>query len=209
MNLNIFKAYDVRGVYPTELDETMFHQIGRAFVVYLSAKRIGVGRDMRLSSPSLTAAFIAGAREQGADVVDYGMISTDMIYYAVATDDLDGGAQITASHNPKQYNGCKMVGRGNVPLSGDAGISDIRDMIAGDRIPPPAARPGGLTQRLVLDGYVKHVLSFIDPAIIKPYKTVLDAGCGMGGLVAPPLFKALPCKVDAPLLRRGRHLPDS
>ena len=197
MNLNIFKAYDVRGVYPTELDETMFHQIGRAFVVYLSANRIGVGRDMRLSSPSLTAAFIAGAREQGADVVDYGMISTDMIYYAVATDDLDGGAQITASHNPKQYNGCKMVGRGNVPLSGDAGISDICDMIAGDRIPPPAARPGGLTQRLVLDGYVKHVLSFIDPAIIKPYKTVLDAGCGMGGLVAPPLFKALPCKVDA------------
>ncbi len=197
MNLNIFKAYDVRGVYPTELDETMFHQIGRALVVYLNAKRIGVGRDMRLSSPSLAAAFIAGAREQGADVVDYGMISTDMIYYAVGTDDLDGGAQITASHNPKQYNGCKMVGRGNVPLSGDAGISDIRDMIAGDRIPRPAARPGGLTQRLVLDGYVKHVLSFIDPTIIKPYKTVLDAGCGMGGLVAPPLFKALPCNVDA------------
>ena len=83
MNPHIFKAYDVRGVYPTELDETIFHQIGRAFVVYLKAKRIGVGRDMRLSSPSLSAAFIAGAREQGADVVDYGMISTDMIYYAV------------------------------------------------------------------------------------------------------------------------------
>ena len=110
MNPNIFKAYDVRGLYPAELDEQMFHQIGRAFVAYLKAKRIGVGRDMRLSSPSLAAAFIAGAREQGADVVDYGMIATDMIYYAVATDDLDGGAQITASHNPKQYNGCKMVG---------------------------------------------------------------------------------------------------
>ena len=87
---------------------------------------------MRLSSPSLAAAFIAGAREQGADVVDFGMISTDMLYYAVGTDDLDGGAQITASHNPKQYNGCKMVGRGNMPLSGDSGISDIRDMIAGE-----------------------------------------------------------------------------
>jgi phosphomannomutase len=125
------------------------------------------------------------------------MIATDMIYYAVGTDDLDGGAQITASHNPKQYNGCKMVGRGNVPLSGDAGISDIREMIAGKRIPPAAAKPGNLTQRSALDGYVQHVLSFIDPAIIKPFRTVLDAGCGMGGLVAPPLFKALPCKVDA------------
>ena len=197
MNPNIFKAYDVRGVYPTELDEAIFHEIGRAFVTYLKARRIGVGRDMRVSSPSLAAAFIAGAREQGADVVDYGMIATDMIYYAVGTDDLDGGAQITASHNPKQYNGCKMVGRGNVPLSGDAGISDIRDMIAGKRIPPAAAKPGNLTQRSALDGYVQHVLSFIDPAIIKPFRTVLDAGCGMGGLVAPPLFKALPCKVDA------------
>ena len=197
MNPNIFKAYDVRGVYPTELDEATFHEIGRAFVTYLKARRIGVGRDMRVSSPSLAAAFIAGAREQGADVVDYGMIATDMIYYAVGTDDLDGGAQITASHNPKQYNGCKMVGRGNVPLSGDAGISDIRDMIAGKRIPPAAAKPGGVSQRSVLEGYVQHVLSFIDPAIIKPFRTVLDAGCGMGGLVAPPLFKALPCKVDA------------
>ena len=197
MNPNIFKAYDVRGVYPTELDEAIFHEIGRAFVTYLKARRIGVGRDMRVSSPGLAAAFIAGAREQGADVVDYGMIATDMIYYAVGTDDLDGGAQITASHNPKQYNGCKMVGRGNVPLSGEAGISDIRDMIAGKRIPAAAAKPGTLTQRSALDGYVQHVLSFIDPAIIKPFRTVLDAGCGMGGLVAPPLFKALPCKVDA------------
>src|SRR5262245_5613021 len=113
MNPNIFKAYDVRGVYASEFNEQDFHQIGRGFVAYLKAKRIGVGRDMRVSSPGLAQAFIAGAREQGADVVDYGMISTDMIYYAVASDDLDGGAQITASHNPKQYNGAKMVGRGN------------------------------------------------------------------------------------------------
>jgi phosphomannomutase len=197
MNPNIFKAYDVRGLYPAELDEQTFHQIGRAFVAYLKARRIGVGRDMRLSSPALAAAFIAGAREQGADVIDYGMITTDMIYYAVGTDELDGGAQITASHNPKQYNGCKMVGRGNHPLSGDAGISDIRDMISGNRIPSPDATPGGLTSRTILHGYVKHVLGFIDPSIIKPFKVVLDAGCGMAGLVGPELFKALPCKVDA------------
>jgi phosphomannomutase len=197
MNPTIFKAYDVRGLYPAELDERIFHQIGRAFVEYLKATRIGVGRDMRVSSPSLAAAFIAGAREQGAEVVDYGMISTDMIYYAVGTDDLDGGAQITASHNPKQYNGCKMVGRGNHPLSGDAGISDIRNMISAGAIPPPAAKPGPLTHRTILDGYVKHVLGFIDPSIIKPFKVVLDAGCGMAGMVAPELFKALPCTIDA------------
>ena len=197
MNPQIFKAYDVRGLYPAELDEQIFHQIGRAFVAYLKAKRIGVGRDMRMSSPSLAAAFIAGAREQGADVIDYGMIATDMIYYAVATDDLDGGAQITASHNPKHYNGCKMVGRGNHPLSGDEGISDIRDMIAGNRIPSAAATPGGLSHRTILEGYARHVLSFIDSSIIKPFKVVLDAGCGMAGLAAPELFKTLPCKVDS------------
>ncbi|HKY20897.1 MAG TPA: phosphomannomutase/phosphoglucomutase [Vicinamibacterales bacterium] len=196
MNPHIFKAYDVRGIYQTELDEQSFHAIGRAFVAYLKARRIGVGRDMRTSSPSLAAAFIAGAREQGADVVDYGMISTDMIYYAVGTDDLDGGAQITASHNPKQYNGCKMVGRGNVPLSGDKGISDIRDMIAANQIPPAASAQGSHSPRSILDGYAKHVLGFIDPSIVKPFRVVLDGGCGMAGLVAPELFKALPCKTE-------------
>ena len=196
MNPQIFKAYDVRGIYPTELDEQVFHNIGRAFVAYLKGKRIGVGRDMRVSSPSLAEAFIAGAREQGAEVIDYGMISTDMIYYAVATDDLDGGAQITASHNPKQYNGCKMVGRGNVPLSGDSGISDIRDMIAAAGIPSPASAPGGIQQRTLMDGYIRHVLSFIDVSILEPYRAVLDAGCGMAGLVAPELFRTLPCKTE-------------
>src|SRR6187549_554254 len=185
MNTEIFKAYDVRGVYPTELDEQGFRQIGQAFVAFLKARRIGVGRDMRVSSPSLSAAFIEGAREQGADIVDFGMIATDMLYYGVGSEDLDGGAQITASHNPKQYNGCKMVGKGNIPLSGDSGISDIRDMIANNRIPAPAAQPGKKSSRPILEGYAKHVMSFVDPSIIKPYNVVLDAGCGMAGLVAP------------------------
>jgi phosphomannomutase len=196
MNPAIFKAYDVRGIYPGELDENVFRDMGRAFVAYLKAGRIGIGRDMRVSSPSLSAAFIEGALEQGADVVDYGMISTDMLYYGVGNDGLDGGAQITASHNPKQYNGCKMVGKGNVPLSGDSGISDIRDMIAAGKIPGPAARPGSRASRELMDGYVKHVLSFIDPSIVKPFNVVLDAGCGMGGLVAPELFARLPCKTE-------------
>ena len=197
------------GIYPAELDEQSFHQIGRAFVAYLKAKRIGVGRDMRMSSPSLAAAFIAGAREQGADVIDYGMIATDMIYYAVATDDLDGGAQITASHNPKQYNGCKMVGRGNHAAQRRQGISDIRDMIAGNRIPPPAATPGvSPSGRSWTDTSSTCSASSIR-RIIKPFKVVLDAGCGMAGLVAPELFKALPCKVDASVFHDRRHLPHS
>ena len=127
----IFKAYDVRGIYPTEIQEEVTRQIGRAFVSYLNAKRIAVGRDMRLSSPSLSAAFIKGAMSQGADVVDYGLMGTDSLYFAVAKGHFDGGAEITASHNPKNYNGIKLVQREALPLSGDAGLSDIRDMILG------------------------------------------------------------------------------
>src|SRR6187431_3040220 len=158
----IFKAYDVRGLYPEELTEQTFRLIGRAYVAYLGAGTIAVSRDMRLSSPSLAAAFIAGACEQGADVVDYGMCATDMLYFGVVRDGLDGGAQITASHNPKEYNGIKMVRREAFPLSGDAGIGEIRDMVAGNSFPPPAATPGSLTTMNVLDDYVEHVMSFID-----------------------------------------------
>jgi phosphomannomutase len=190
---SIFKAYDVRGLYPGELNETAARAIGRAFVAYLNARRIGVSHDMRLSSPSLTEAFIDGARAQGADVIDYGLCATDMLYFAVVRDGLDGGAQITASHNPKEYNGIKMVRQEAFPLSGDAGIGDIREMIARDAI-PPGAGGGSLEQRSVLDDYVDRVMSFIDPAAIAPFHVVLDAGSGMGGLVAPRLFDRLPCR---------------
>ena len=188
----IFKAYDVRGVYPDQLGEDLARQIGRAFVTYLDARRIAVSRDMRVSSPAIAAAFTDGALAQGADVVDYGMLGTDMLYYAVARDKLDGGAQITASHNPKQYNGMKMVREQAFPLSGDAGISEIRDMVLSDSIPTSATR-GRRTTGQLLDDYLDHVLSFVDPSVIRPFQLVLDAGNGMGGLVAPPLFDRLPC----------------
>jgi phosphomannomutase len=196
MNINpsIFKAYDVRGLYPSEVNEDAAREIGRGFVAYLQAKRIAVSRDMRLSSPSVAAAFIEGARAQGADVVDYGMNGTDMLYYAVARDGHDGGAQITASHNPKEYNGIKMVRREAFPLSGDAGIGDIRDMITTGRVPKDADRPGGISRMALLNDYVEKVLSFIDPALIKPFNVVLDAGNGIAGMVAPPLFDRLPCR---------------
>jgi phosphomannomutase len=194
INPSIFKAYDIRGLAPSEINEEVARQIGRGFVTYLKAKRIGVSRDMRVSSPELAAAFIDGARLQGADVIDYGMAPTDMMYFAVVKDGLEGGAQITASHNPKQYNGIKMVRRGAEPLSGDAGLGDIRDMIAGDRLPAPPGRRGSIESRNVLPDYVQKVMSFIDPALIKPFDVVLDAGSGMGGLVAPELFDRLAAK---------------
>jgi len=191
---SIFKAYDVRGIYPTELNEDIARLVGRAFVAYLDARRIGVSRDMRVSSPSLAAAFVDGAREQGADVVDYGMCGTDMLYFGVARDGLDGGAQITASHNPKDYNGMKMVRREAFPLSGDAGIGDIRDMVIGGTIPAPSRARGHVEARDLLDDYVGRVLSFVDVSAIRPYNVVLDAGSGMAGLVAPKLFERLPCR---------------
>jgi phosphomannomutase len=188
---NIFKAYDIRGVYPGEVDEDAARAIGAAFVTYLQAKRIAVGRDMRLSSPALAAAFIDGATSQGADVVDYGMIATDMLYFAVASDGHDGGVEITASHNPKQYNGMKLVRREAFPLSGEAGISEIREMIARNDVPAAATTSGRVTTKNVLDPYVDHVMSFVDPSLIHPFNVVLDAGSGMGGLVAPKLFERL------------------
>ena len=191
---SIFKAYDIRGVYPDELDEALAHDAGRAFVAYLGARRIAVGRDMRLSSPSMAEAFIDGARTQGANVVDHGQIGTDMMYFAVARGEFDGGAEITASHNPKQYNGVKMVRRHALPLSGDSGIGEMRDMIIGHSIPEPPGNLGTLSTAHILDDYVEQVVSFIDASAIAPFNVVLDAGSGMAGLVAPPLFDRLGCR---------------
>ena len=194
LNPSIFKAYDIRGLYPGEINEDIARQIGRGFVSYLKASQIGVSRDMRVSSPALAQAFIEGAREQGATVIDYGMLGTDMMYYAVVKDGLEGGAQITASHNPGEYNGIKMVRAGAQPLSGDAGIGDIRDMIANDAVPAPAATRGSIRSHNILPQYVEKVMSFIDTSVIKPFNVVLDAGSGMAGLVAPALFDRLPCQ---------------
>src|SRR5512137_1147495 len=129
----IFKAYDIRGLFPSQLDAEVARRVGRAFVDYLGARRIAVGRDCRLSSPELAQAFVAGARSQGAEVTDIGVVGTDVLYYAVASRDLDGGAMVTASHNPKQWNGLKMVRRGALALSGDAGIKELREWLAAGR----------------------------------------------------------------------------
>ena len=129
-----------------------------------------------------------------------------MMYFAVARDGHDGGAQITASHNPKEYNGIKLVRREAFPLSGDAGIGDIRDMVNQGRLPAPPATRGTRRESEMLDDYVNHVMSFIDPSVVKPFKVVLDAGSGIAGMVAPKLFARLPCRVDAAVLRGRRHV---
>ena len=191
---DVFKAYDVRGLYPSEITLELFHLLGRAFVAYLGPGRYATTRDMRLSSPSLSQAFIDGAKAQGGNIVDYGLASTDMMYFAVAADHLDGGAMITASHNPKQYNGCKLVRREAFPLSGESGIREMKEMILGNALPPAASTPGRYEKRDIMNRYIDHVMSFIDQSVIKPFNVVLDAGSGVAGLVAPRLFEQLPCR---------------
>jgi phosphomannomutase len=195
INESVFKAYDVRGLYPSEVNEDLFYQLGRAFIAYLGAGgQYGIARDMRVSSPSLGDAFIKGALAQGGQLIDYGLVGTDQMYYAVAADKLDGGAQITASHNPGEYNGCKMVRKEAFPLSGEAGIKEMREMIAAGSIPAAPVTPGTIETRDIMDRYIEHVMSFVDEKAIKPFNVVLDAGSGIAGIVAPRLFDRLPCK---------------
>jgi phosphomannomutase len=192
----IFKAYDVRGLYPSQLTGAIARRIGCAFVEYLGAKRIAVGRDVRTSSPEIAAGFIAGARSQGCVVTDIGVVGTDMMYFFVASHDLDGGAIITASHNPKEWNGVKMVRKGALALSGDAGIKEIREaLVAGQYADDPGdVGPAVLAQAIDTD-YADHVLSFIDVARVPKLKVVLDTGNGMGAVGAAAILGRLPLEL--------------
>ena len=188
----IFKAYDIRGLSPSELNPPLARRIGIAFIDYLEARTIAIGRDMRDTSPGLAEAFIEGARSRGASVIDIGMVSTDMLYFAVASQSLDGGAMLTASHNPKQYNGIKLVRAGAVALSGDAGIKEVRDGALGPEPAPFTGPVGSLILKDVADAYVAHCLGFIDAKKLSPLRLVLDAGNGMGGPAAERIFARLP-----------------
>jgi phosphomannomutase len=186
----VFKAYDVRGIHPTEIDEDGAYRIGRAFVEHFGLGRIAVGRDMRVSAPTMTAAVIDGAADGGADVLDLGMIGTEMIYYAVGELALDGGIVVTASHNPKQYSGMKIVRAGALPVGGDSGLDDVRRAaVAGFG---EVARRGEVTPTDIWDGFVAKVLSFVDPESLRPLRIVVDAANGMAGTMLPPLLERLP-----------------
>jgi phosphomannomutase len=191
----VFKAYDVRGLYPSELDEEGARAIGRAYVEHFEPKEIAVGRDMRLSSPTMHEAFVRGASEAGADVVDIGMVGTEMLYHAVGELGLDGGATITASHNPKDYTGAKIVRRGALPVGGDSGLLEIRDRALSAQDTSGGQTPGRVQERDVYPGFVEKVMSFIDPAAVKPLHVVIDGANGMAGSMLPPILERLP--VDA------------
>ncbi len=195
LNQAIFKSYDVRGIYPSELTDDVAYEIGGAFVALLDAKSIVVGRDMRPSGEKLFEAFARGATQAGADVAYVGMVSTDALYFAVGKYGYDGGVMITASHNPAQYNGMKFTKQEAQALSLDTGLSTIRDHILNGTVPPKATSPGKITHRDILDDFAAHCLSFIDPKKVKPYKIAIDAGNGMAGETVPHVFKHLPCEI--------------
>jgi phosphomannomutase len=188
----VFKAYDIRGVYPDELDEEGAYAIGRAYVEQFEPRRIAVGRDMRLSSPQMQAAVIRGAADAGADVLDLGLIGTEMLYFAVGSLGLEGGIAVTASHNPKQYTGMKIVRRGALPVGGDSGLLDVRDRALAEPGPSPSSNPGSVSQHDIWPEYVERVLSFVDVSAIRPLRVVIDAANGMAGAMLPPVLEHLP-----------------
>jgi phosphomannomutase len=193
----VFKAYDVRGLYPRELDEDGAYRVGRAYVEHFEPRSIAVGRDMRLSSPSMTKAVIEGATDAGADVFDLGLIGTEMLYFAVGDRGLDGGICVTASHNPKDYTGMKIVRRGALPVGGDSGLLDVRTgaMSLPDRSEgqtPGHVPKGHVEQTDVWPAFVDKVLSFVDAEAIHPLRVVVDAANGMAGAMLPPVLERLP-----------------
>ncbi len=190
----IFKAYDIRGTYPDQLNEEIAYKVGRALVEYLSAKNVAVGRDMRLSSPKLHEALTRGITDGGCDVIDIDLVSTDCLYFAVGRFGYDAGVMITASHNPPQYNGFKMCRKEAVPLSGEAGIDQIKALVLQD-VFLPSKKSGTIEKCEVEKDYVQHLLSFVDKDKIKPFRMVIDAGNGMAGKIIPKVFSHLRCEV--------------
>jgi phosphomannomutase len=193
---DIFKAYDIRGLYGEQIDGRMAEQIGRAFVRVLSdlsgkpvsELRVGLGRDMRLTAPELSERYRAGLLAEGANVLDAGLIGTEMLYYLVGSRDLDGGLMCTASHNPKAYTGAKLVREGAIALSGDSGIQNIRRMIEAGL--HESSSEGSIEQVDLYGEFHETVLKFIDPSVIRPLKVVVDGGNGMAGPVAGPLLES-------------------
>ncbi|HVS84527.1 MAG TPA: phosphomannomutase/phosphoglucomutase [Gaiellaceae bacterium] len=190
----VFKAYDVRGIYPSELDEEGAEAIGRAYVEQFEPKRIAVGRDMRLSSQTMQQAVMHGAAAAGADVLDIGLVGTEMVYFAVGSLGLEGGIMVTASHNPKQYTGMKIVRRGALPVGGESGLLDVRER-ATSGVRHRTGPEGTVSEYDIWPAYVDRVMSFVDVAAVKPLRVVIDAANGMAGTMLPPVLERLP--VDA------------
>ena len=207
----IFKAYDIRGVYPEEFDEKAAYLIGKAFVSFLQCEKVLVGRDMRISSPGLSLAFMEGVTDMGADALDVGEVCTDATYFASGVLDIPS-VMFTASHNPPHYNGVKFSKAGAVPVNQDTGIDAMKNIIENGAFKGVSKAKGKIIQKDVLSDYVKHVHTFIDKKKLKKLRIAVDAGNGMAGKIIPLVFKGLPVEI-VPLFfeldgRFPNHLAD-
>src|SRR4051812_44330572 len=212
----IFKAYDIRGLYGEQIDEDAAYKLGRAFARVISDLedkpvtdlRLGLGRDMRLQAPGLAARYADGMRDEGADVLDAGMVGTEMLYYLVGSQDLDGGLMCTASHNPSAYTGAKLVRRAALPLSGDVGIGEMREMAESGDFGDPVEPRGGYEQVDIYPGFKDEVLKFIDKSKVKPMKVTLDGGNGMAGPMVGPVLDELPLEREELYFEPNGEFPD-
>ncbi len=202
--LSCFKAYDVRGRIPTELNEALAYQIGQAYAGFVRPKNVAVGRDIRATSQTLSAALIRGLNDTGVNVTDIGLCGTEGVYFATFAEGLDGGIMVTASHNPPDYNGMKFVREGSRPISADTGLMDMRALIEGARLPPPAPTPGSTRALDMSSRYLEHLLGYVKGAKLRRLKVVVNAGNGGAGLVVDQLEPHLPFEFI-----KVHHNPDS
>lgn len=193
---SIFKAYDIRGTFPGQINGETAYQIGAALVMLLGVKTMAVGRDMRLSSDELFEQFSKGVLDYGADVIDLGLCSTDGLYFAVGRFGYEAGVMITASHNPKEYNGFKVCRKNAEPLSGQDGLNQVLKLIQAGQLNGKSPERGNIIRKDISAEYADHCLSFIDIAKIRPYKIAIDAGNGMAGATLPPVLDRLPITVE-------------
>jgi len=191
-NLNSFKAYDVRGRIPDEINDALAYDIGRAYAAFVRPRNVAVGRDIRLSSSELATALKRGLMDSGVDVFDIGLWGTEGSYFATFAEKLGGGIMVTASHNPPDYNGMKFVREGARPISADTGLQEMRALIESGRLPPKAARTGSEQPLDIRKGYLEHLLSYVEASKLRPLKVVVNAGNGGAGLIIDQLEPHLP-----------------
>ena len=193
--IKAFKAYDIRGKVPSELNPDMAYKIGLTYASYLKARSIVIGYDIRKSSEALAESLRKGLNDGGADVIDIGLCGTEMIYFATPFFQADGGIMITASHNPPEYNGMKFVKRDSVPVGYNSGLNEIERMILSNDLPQPVSDKGGYTQKDIMSSFIINLRKFYDPSKIKPLKVVVNAGNGCAGLALNAIEKDLPIEM--------------
>ena len=203
-----FGAYDVRGLYPEDVNEELAYRVGRSFVKLFNAKKVAVGCDIRLSGPSMIEALTKGRTGAGCDVIDIGMCGTEMIYFATAHLKTDGGIMVTASHNPKSYNGMKLVKKEARPISSDTGLKDIeKECVEGD-FGPLDVTPGKVERIDISDEYIDHLLTYVDVSKLKPLKIVCNTGNGAAGPIIEKLEKKLPFKMEKVFIEPDGNFPN-